>query len=105
MRYNLKGTAAERTDDDYESIKDESDEEELDSTEIAAIWHDMAKLKKEEAALYDKLATAAPTMTQSDLLFSAEKIAKPSSQLPSCVDEMYVCIGDPHRFRVALAAG
>ena len=28
-------------------------------TQIAQIWHDMAKLKREEAALYDKLAKAA----------------------------------------------
>ena len=45
------------------------DEEELDSTQIAQIWCDMAKLKREEAALYDKLVKAAPMMTQGDLLY------------------------------------
>ena len=91
-------------DDDYESIEG-SDTEELDSTEIAQIWCDMAKLKQDQATLYDKLAAAAPHMTQSDLLFSVKKTPKPSSQLPVCVEEMYTYIIDPQKFRVALAAG
>ena len=53
FNYNLKGKSAERTDEDYISIGDESDIDELDSTEIAQIWRDMAKLKREEANLYD----------------------------------------------------
>ena len=63
LSYNLKRKAAERKDEEYESIGSESNEKELDSTQIAQIWHDMAKLKREEAALYDKLAKAAPMMT------------------------------------------
>ena len=82
-----------------------SDTEELDSTQIAQIWLDMAKLKHGEANLYDKLATAAPSMTQSDLLYSVEKTPKPASQLSTCVDEMYTHIADPQKFQVALAAG
>ena len=105
LNYNLKGKSAERTDEDYISIGDESDVEELDSIEIAQIWKDMAKLKRKEAELYDKLVAAAPTMTQSDLLYSVEKTPRPTSQLPECVEEMYERIGDPHKFRVALAAG
>ena len=38
LQYNLKGKAAERTDDNYESIGDISNEEELDLTQIAQIW-------------------------------------------------------------------
>ena len=72
LSYNLKGKAAEREDDEYESVGSESDEDELDSTQIAQIWRDMAKIKREEAALYDKLAKAAPTMTQGDLLYSVK---------------------------------
>ena len=53
LNYNMKGTAAECTDEDYDSVHDVSDTEELDSTEIAQIWRDMAKLKRDEAALYD----------------------------------------------------
>ena len=34
LSYNLKGKAAEREDDDYESIGSESDEGEIDSTQI-----------------------------------------------------------------------
>ena len=68
LSYNLKGKAAERMDKDYESVGSQSDEEELDSTQIAQIWHDMAKLKRDEAALYDKLAKAAPMMTQGDFI-------------------------------------
>ena len=81
-----------------------SDEEELDSTQIAQIWHDMAKLKREEAALYDKLAKAPPTMTQGDLMYSVEKTPHPTSQLPQCAEDMYTRMANPHRFRVALAA-
>ena len=44
LSYNLKGKAAERKDDDYESVGSESDEGELDSTQIAQIWRDMVKL-------------------------------------------------------------
>ena len=98
ISYNLKGPSTERTDDDYESIGQGSDAEELDSTEIAQIWRDMAKLKRDEAALYDKLAAAAPHMTQSDLLYSVEKTPKPSSHLPDCVEEMYTRIADPQKF-------
>ena len=105
LNYNLKGKSTERTDEDYISIGDESDIDEVDSTEIAQIWKDMAKLKRKEADLYDKLVAAAPTMTQSDLLYSVEKTPRPTSQLPECVEEMYERIGDPHKFRVALAAG
>ena len=65
----------------------------------------MAKLKCDEANLYDKLAATAPTMTQGDLLYSVEKTPRPTSQLPECVEEMYTHIGDPQKFRVALAAG
>ena len=79
LSYNLKGKAAERKNDDYKSVGSQSDEEELDSTQIAQIWHDMAKLKREEAALYDKLAKAAPMMTQGDLLYSVEKTPCPTS--------------------------
>ena len=104
LSYNLKGKAAERKDEEYESVGSESNEEELDSTEIAKIWHDMAKLKREEAALYDKLAKAAPTMTQGDLMYSVEKIPHPTSQLPQCTEDMYTRMAIPHRFRVALAA-
>ena len=101
----MKGTAAEHTAADYDSVHDVSDTKELDSTEIAQIWRDMAKLKRDEAALYDKLALAAPLMMKSDLLFSVEKTPKPSSHLPDCVEEMYSRIADPQKFRVALAAG
>ena len=104
LSYNLKGKAAEREDDEYELIRSESDEDELDSTQIAQIWRDMAKIKREEAALYDKLAKAAPTMTQGDLLCSVEKTPQPSTQLPECAEEMYTCIDNPAWFRVALAA-
>ena len=45
INYNLKKLSAECTDDDYESIGESSDTEELNSTEIAQIWRDMAKLK------------------------------------------------------------
>ena len=44
-------------------------------------------------------------MTQSDLLYSVEKMPKPSSHLPDYVDDMYARIADPQKFRVALAAG
>ena len=81
LNYNLKGKSAERTDEDYISIGGKSDVDELDSTEIAQIWKDMAKLKRKEADLYDKLVAAAPTMTQSDLLYSVEKTPRPTSQL------------------------
>ena len=104
LSYNLKGKAAEREGDDYESIGSESDEGELDSTQMAQIWHDMAKLKRDEAALYDKLAKAAPTMTQGDLLYSVEKTPHPTTQLPECAEEMYTHIDNPARFTVALAA-
>ena len=36
LNYNLKLAAAERRDDDYKSV---GDTEELDSTQIAQIWH------------------------------------------------------------------
>ena len=104
LSYNLKGKAAERKDEEYKSVGSESDEEELDSTQIVQIWHDMAKLKREEAALYDKLAKAAPTMTQGDLMYSVEKTPCPTSQLPQCAEDMYTRMGNPHQFRVALAA-
>ena len=84
LSYNLKGKAAERKDEEYELVGSESDDEDLDSTQVAQIWHDMAKLKREEAALYDKLAKAAPMMTQGDLLYSVEKTPDPTSQLPVC---------------------
>ena len=64
----------------------------------------MAKLKREEAALYDKLAKATPTMTQSDLLYSVEKTPHLASQLPQCAEDMYSRIDNSHCFRVALAA-
>ena len=38
LSYNLKGTAAECTDDDYEGVGDPDAEEKLDSTQIAQIW-------------------------------------------------------------------
>ena len=101
---NLEGKAAEREDVDYESIGSESDGGELDSTQIAQIWHYMVKLKRDEAALYDKLAKAAPMMTQGDLLYSVERTPRPSTQLPECAEDMYACIDNPARFRVALAA-
>ena len=104
LSYNLKGKAAERKDEDYESVGSQSDEEELDSTQIAQIWCGMAKLKREEAALYDKLAKATPTMTQSDLLYSVEETPHPTSQLPQCAEDMYSRIDNPYHFRVALAA-
>ena len=63
----------------------------------------MAKLRRDEANLYDKLAAAAPSMTQSDL-YSVEKTPRPTSQLPECVEEMYTHISDPQKFRIALAA-
>ena len=34
-----------------------------------------------------------------------KKTPKPSSHLPDCVEDMYACIADPQKFRVALAAG
>ena len=37
LSYNLKGKAAEREDDEYKSVGSESDEDELDSTQIAQI--------------------------------------------------------------------
>ena len=103
LSYNLKGKAAERKDEEYKSIGSESDKEELDSTQIAQIWCDMAKLKREEAALYDKLVKAPPTMTQGDLMYSVEKTPHPTSQLPQCTEDMYTRMANPHRFRVALA--
>ena len=63
------------TDEDYDSVHNVSDTKELDSTEIAQVWRDMAKLKRDEVALYDKLSSVAPHMMQSNLLFSVEKNA------------------------------
>ena len=106
INYNLKKKpSAERTNEDYKNIGESSDAEEIDSIKIVQIWWDMAKLKRDEAALYDRLAMAAPSMTQSDLLYSIEKTPKPSSHLPDCMEEMYTRMADPQRFRVALAAG
>ena len=65
----------------------------------------MAKLKRDKAALYDQLAAATPHMTQSDLLYSVEKMPKPSSHLPDYVDDMYAQIADPQKIRIALAVG
>ena len=62
----------------------------------------MAKLKCQEAELYDKLVKAAPHITQGDL-YSAERTPYPSTQLPPSVEEMYTQIDNPARFRVALA--
>ena len=87
LSYNLKGKAAERKDEEYESIGSESNEEELDPTQIAQIWHDMAKLKREEAALYDKLAKAAPMMTLY-LMYSVEKTL---TLLHSCHSVQRIC--------------
>lgn len=98
ISYNLKRATAERTDDDYESVGDISDTEELDSTKIAQIWCDIAKLKSDEAVIYDRLAAVAPNMTQSDLLYLVEKTPKPAPQLPTCVEEMYTHITDPQKF-------
>ena len=41
-----------------------------------------------------KLAKAAPTMTQSDLVYSVEKTPSPTSQLPQCAEDMYTRMGN-----------
>ena len=46
INYNLKKPSAECTNEDYESIGESSNAEEIDSIEIVQIWQDMAKLKK-----------------------------------------------------------
>ena len=81
----------------------DSNIEEIRKPKVKAILKELAELKRREAECYDKLADALPDMTDSEVVLVGKKVK--SSKLPSCVEQMYHCIGNLRNIRVALAMG
>ena len=88
---------------DCETIRSESDIEEIDKTEVHNILKELAGLKRKEAECFDKLAKAVPDMQDNEVVVVAEKVR--GSELPQCVYQMNQRIANLRDFRAALAAG
>ena len=77
----------------------------IDNDKVKEIWSGMAKLKQQEGEYYEKLAGMVDEMTPEVIYQSVQATPRPSTNVPSCADELLHELGSEELFRRVLAIG
>ena len=77
----------------------------IDNDKVKEIWSGMAKLKQQEGEYYEKLARMVDEMTPEVIYQSVQATPRPSTNVPSCADELLHELESEELFRRVLAIG
>ena len=75
----------------------------INNDKVKEIWKGMAKLKQQEAEYYKNLAGMVDEMTPEVIYQSVQATPRPSTNVPSCAEELLHELGDEELFRRVLA--
>ena len=77
----------------------------IDNDKIKEIWSGMAKIKHQEGEYYEQLAGMVDEMTPEVVYQSMQATLRPSTNVPSCADELLHELGSEELFQRVLAIG
>ena len=77
----------------------------IDNDKVEEIWAGMAKLKHQEGEYYEQLAGMVDEMTQEVIYQSVQATPRPSTNVPTCADELLEELGSAELFKRVLAIG
>ena len=77
----------------------------IDNDKVKEIWSGMAKIKQQEGEYYEKLAGMVDEMTLEVIYQSVQATPRPSTNVPSCAEELLHELGSEELFRRVLAIG
>ena len=77
----------------------------IDNDKVKEIWTGMAKIKHQEGEYYEQLAGMVDKMTPEVVYQSVQATPRPSTNVPSCADELLQELGSEELFRRVLAIG
>ena len=77
----------------------------IDNDKVKEIWSGMAKLKQQEGEYYEKLAGMVDEMTPELIYKSVQATPRPSTNVPSCAEELLHELGSEELFQRVLAIG
>ena len=75
----------------------------IDNDKVKEIWKGMAKLKQQEAEYYENLAGMVDEMAPEVVYQSVQVTPRPSSNVPSCAEELLQELGSAELFKRVLA--
>ena len=77
----------------------------IDNKKVKEIWAGMAKLKHQEGEYYKQLAGMVDEMTPEVIYQSVQATPRPSTNVPTCADELLEELGSAELFKRVLAIG
>ena len=77
----------------------------IDNDRVKEIWAGMAKLKHQEGEYYEQLAGMVDEMTPEVIYQSVQATPRPSTNVPTCADELLEELGSAELFKRVLAIG
>ena len=77
----------------------------IDNDKVKEIWAGMAKLKHQEGEYYEQLAGMVDEMTPEVIYQSVQATHEPSTNVPTCADELLEELGSAELFKRVLAIG
>ena len=77
----------------------------IDNDKVKEIWAGMAKLKHQEGEYYEQLAGMVDEMTPEVIYQSVQATQRPSTNVPTCADELLEELGSAELFKRVLAIG
>ena len=77
----------------------------IDNEKVKNIWQGMAKLKRQEGDYYEQLAGMVDEMTPEVVYQSVQVTPQPSTNVPTCADELLEELGSAELFKRVLAIG
>ena len=77
----------------------------IDNEKVKNIWQGMAKLKRQEGDYYEQLAGMVDEMTPEVVYQSVQATPRPSTNVPTCADELLEELGSAELFKRVLAIG
>ena len=77
----------------------------IDNDKVKEIWAGMAKLKHQEGEYYEQLAGMVHEMTPEVIYQSVQATPRPSTNVPTCADELLEELGSAELFKRVLAIG
>ena len=77
----------------------------IDNEKVKEIWAGMAKLKHQEGEYYEQLARMVDEMTPEVIYQSVQATPRPSTNVPTCADELLEELGSAELFKRVLAIG
>ena len=77
----------------------------IDNEKVKNIWQGMAKLKRQEGDYYEQLAGMVDEMTPEVVYQSVQATPLPSTNIPTCADELLEELGSAELFKRVLAIG